>query len=50
MKLPIIMVSMLGLCLASAAQNTKQQQTSQDTLDVFFRHLKLNEVEVTGLT
>lgn len=46
MKRYIIMMSVLGMSLASAAQDTPQQ----DSLDVFFKHLRLNDVEVTGLT
>ena len=50
MKQTIIMAAMLGFCLASAAQDVPQHNANQDSADVFFRHLKLNEVEVTGLT
>ena len=48
-----IILPLLGLCLTMAAQDnieTRQHNHANDTTDVFFRHLKLNELTVTGVT
>ena len=53
MKRLFIILPLLGICLAMAAQDsisTRQHNHYTDTADVFFRHLKLNEVKVTGVT
>ena len=42
---------MLCICTAMTAQdNIKTHRHSEDSTDVFFRHLNLNEVTVTGVT
>ena len=46
MKTITIMLSLFCMCGAAMAQNN----IHKDSTDVFFRHLKLNEVTVTGLT
>ena len=46
MKTASILLSLLCVYGAAMAQNN----THQDSTDVFFRHLKLNEITVTGLT
>ena len=52
MKKHYIMLLLLCVCTTVAAQiNTNQQHHHQeDSTDVFFRHLKLNELVVTGVT
>ena len=40
---------LLGMCITVAAQDDKQHH-EEDSTDVFFRHLNLNEVTVTGVT
>ena len=47
MKRLFTVLPLLGLYLTMAAQ---EHNHSNDTTDVFFRHLKLNEVMVTGVT
>ena len=47
MKRQFIILPLLGVCLTMAAQ---EHNHSNDTTDVFFRHMKLNEVMVTGVT
>jgi len=44
MKKTIILLSLLGVCLAATAQDH-----NIDSTDVFFGHLQLNEIVVTGL-
>ena len=44
MKKTILALSLLGVCLAAAAQNS-----IPDSTDVFFGHLQINEAVVTGL-
>ena len=51
MKTRHIILPLLMLCTAVAAQdNIKAHQHGEDSTDVFFRHLNLNEVTVTGVT
>ena len=51
MKKTYIALLLLCLCTTMAAQdNTKNHQHQEDSTDVFFRHLKLNELVVTGVT
>ena len=58
MKSRYIILSLLCLCTAVAAQNSlntrvdtlRQHHHSEDSTDVFFRHLNLNELTVTGVT
>ena len=47
MNKTIILLSMLCLCGHMAAQ---EQHHADDSTDVFFRHLQLNELVVTGVT
>ena len=47
MKATYIILSLLCICTAMAAQGHNH---SEDSTDVFFRHLKLNELTVTGVT
>ena len=51
-KLYIIIYMLLGLVQQTAAQTGRKssQQTVPDSTDVFYQHLDLNEVVVTGLT
>jgi len=44
-----IILPLLCLCTAVAAQDTKHNH-AEDSTDVFFRHLQLNELTVTGVT
>ena len=50
MKNNFIILPLLCLCTAVAAQNNARHQHAEDSTDVFFRHLNLNEVTVTGVT
>ena len=53
MKRLYFILPLLGICLMVAAQDSivnNQHNHYTDTTDVFFRHLKLNEVTVTGVT
>lgn len=58
MKTRYIILSLLCLCATMAAQNSetthhhakKSADGHTDSTDVFFRHLNLNEVTVTGVT
>ena len=51
MKNRLIILPLLMLCTAVAAQDhNKVHQHGEDSTDVFFRHLNLNEVTVTGVT
>lgn len=47
-----IILPLLCVCVAMAAQDNIQQhhQHGEDSTDVFFRHLNLNELTVTGVT
>ena len=44
MKKTIIFLSLLSICLAAAAQ-----ENHPDSTDVFYKHLQMNEIVVTGL-
>ena len=44
MNKTIIVLSLLSVCMAAAAQ-----ESSPDSTDVFYQHLQLNEIVVTGL-
>ena len=44
MNRTIIILSLLCLCMAATAQENKP-----DSTDVFYKHLQLNELVVTGL-
>ena len=53
MKKIYFILSLLWICTAVAAQDHKHHynhEHPQDSTDVFYRHLKLNEVTVTGVT
>ena len=51
MKKHYIMLLLLCVCTAMTAQNNiDQHHHEEDSTDVFFRHLKLNELVVTGVT
>ena len=51
MKNRLIILPLLMLCTAVAAQDhNKAHQHGEDSTDVLFRHLNLNEVTVTGVT
>ena len=49
MKTICIILPLLCLCTAVAAQE-KRHNHAEDSTDVFFRHLNMNEVTVTGVT
>ena len=50
MKYKFIILPLLCLCTAVAAQNNIKHHHAEDSTDVFFRHLNMNEVTVTGVT
>ena len=51
MKKRYIILPLLCICTALAAQdNNKTDHHAEDSTDVFFRHLQLNELMVTGVT
>ena len=50
MKTRYIILPLLCICTAMAAQDHSKHQHAEDSTDVFFRHLNLNEVTVTGVT
>ncbi len=50
MKYKFIILPLLCICTAVAAQNNTKHQHAEDSTDVFFRHLNMNEVTVTGVT
>ena len=53
MKKIYFILSLLWLCMAAAAQEHHHHYNHEhpsDSTDVFFRHLKLNELTVTGVT
>ena len=50
MKTRYIILPLLCICTAVAAQNIDKHDHGEDSTDVFFRHLNLNEVTVTGVT
>ena len=49
MKTTYIILPLLCVCTALAAQDNNHQH-SEDSTDIFFRHLQLNELTVTGVT
>ena len=46
----IIILPLLCICTAVAAQDNSKDHHAEDSTDVFFRHLQLNELTVTGVT
>ena len=51
MKKAYLILPLLCVCTAVAAQNNSiKHQHAEDSTDIFFRHLNLNEVTVTGVT
>ena len=57
MKTRYIILPLLCICMATAAQdktmvsdNRQKHHHAEDSTDVFFRHLQLNELTVTGVT
>ena len=50
MKTYYIILPLLFICTAMAAQEESTHKHSEDSTDVFFRHLQLNELMVTGVT
>ena len=49
MKIKCILL-LLCICMAVAAQDSLRHHHAEDSTDVFFRHLQLNELTVTGVT
>ena len=49
MKAKHIILPLLCMCTAVAAQNNHHHH-AEDSTDVFFRHMQLNELTVTGVT
>ena len=50
MKPYYIILPLLCICTAVAAQKNSTNKHGEDSTDVYFRHLNLNEVTVTGVT
>ena len=51
MKSKYIILPLLCVSMAMAAQNhNNKHQHAEDSTDVFYRHLQLNELTVTGVT
>ena len=50
MKKRNIILPLLCICTALAAQDNIKHHHTEDSTDVFFRHLNINEVTVTGVT
>ena len=50
MKTRYIILPLLCICTVMAAQEDNKHQHAEDSTDVFFRHLQLNELTVTGVT
>ena len=51
MKTRYIILPLLCICTTMAAQDSiKVHRHAEDSTDVFYRHLKLNEITVTGVT
>ena len=50
MKARYIILPLLCICMTVAAQDNSKHHHIEDSTDVFFRHLNLNEVTVTGVT
>ena len=50
MKKRHLILPLLCICTTLAAQNKDTHNHAEDSTDIFFRHLNLNEVTVTGVT
>ena len=50
MKARYIILPLLCVCMTVAAQDNSKHHHIEDSTEVFFRHLNLNEVTVTGVT
>ena len=51
MKAKYIVLLLLYICTTAAAQdNNNKRYQKEDSTDIFFRHLQLNELTVTGVT
>ncbi len=50
MKARYIILLLLCVCTTAAAQDADKHHHTEDSTDVFFRHLDLNELTVTGVT
>lgn len=50
MRTRYIILPMLCVCMTMAAQNNHTHIHAEDSTDIFFRHLQLNEIIVTGVT
>ena len=50
MKKRHVILPLLCICTTLAAQNKDTYNHAEDSTDIFFRHLNLNEVTVTGVT
>ena len=50
MKTRYIILPLLCICTAVAAQDNSKHNHAEDSTDVFYRHLNLNELTVTGVT
>lgn len=50
MKARYIILPLLCVCMTVPAQDNSKHHHIEDSTDVFFRHLNLNEVTVTGVT
>ena len=50
MKKRHVILPLLCICTTLAAQNKDTHNHAEDSTDIFFRHLNLNEVTVTGVT
>ncbi len=50
MKAKYIILPLLCICTAVAAQDNSKHHHPEDSTDIFFRHLQLNELTVTGVT
>ena len=50
MKKRHIILPLLCICTTIVAQNKDTHNHAEDSTDIFFRHLNLNEVTVTGVT
>ena len=48
-KRSILVLPLLCICTALSAQDDKHHH-AEDSTDVFYRHLQLNEITVTGVT
>ena len=50
MKSKYIILPLLCICTAVAAQVNNNHHHAEDSTDVFYRHMQLNELTVTGVT